>query len=111
MNDIGGQIGTAGYGTSLDRGITKAKLSGDVLLVFPHPAGGQFTNNVTAYRDVAASLAATRGVAFLSLFDYFGGVFTPALQALMADGLVHGKAEFYAEVGQVYRRCIQAMSA
>lgn len=110
LNDIGNQVGVAAYRANLEAIVTTARLSGDVLLVFPHPAGSQFAVNATAYRDAAADIAATRGVAFLSLFDHFGGVFTPALQARMADGLVHGDAAFYAEIGELYRRCIAVMA-
>ncbi|WP_425228633.1 SGNH/GDSL hydrolase family protein [Sphingomonas sp.] len=111
LNDIGGQVAIAAYRTSLQTIVDTARLSGDVLLVFPHPAGSQFAINPAAYRDAAAAQAAASGVAFLSLFDYFGGAFTPALQARMADGLVHGDAAFYAEVGEVYRQCIAVMAA
>ena len=111
LNDIAPGVAIAAYTANLQAIITHAKMSGDVLLVFPHPSGGAFATDAAAYRDAAASLAVGNGVAFLSLFDYFGGVFTPALQARMADGLVHGNADFYAEVAETYRRCIAAMGA
>lgn len=109
LNDTGMQVPVTSYIAALAAIVARARVSGDVLLVFPHPAGGQFATNVTAYRDAAAAFAADQRVAFVSLFDHFGGAFTPALQARMADGLVHGDAGFYAEVGEVYRRCMMAM--
>lgn len=110
LNDIATGVPAATYAVHLQSMIGNARASGDVLLVFPHPAGGPFAN-AAAHRDAAAALAANAGVAFLSLFDHFGGTFTPALQARMADGLVHGNAGFYAEVADLYRRCVLAMAA
>ncbi len=111
LNDVATQVPVATYAANLGSLIDTARASGDVLLVFPHPAGGAFAVGATAYRDAAATVAASRGAAFLSLFDHFGGSFTPALQARMADGLVHGNAGFYAEVADLYRRCLAVMAA
>lgn len=111
LNDISEATPLAAYSAGLQAIIARARLSGDVLMVFPHPAGAQFAVNAALYRDAAAARAASEGVAFLSLFDRFGGAFTPALQARMADGLVHGDAGFYAEVADLYRQCIAAMAA
>lgn len=111
LNDIAETTGTAAYADGLRAILAQARASGDALLVFPHPAGGRFAVDAVAYRDAAAALAAAEGVAFLSLFDHYGGAFTPALQARMADGLVHGDAGFYAEVADLYRRCVAAMAA
>ncbi|WP_375401964.1 SGNH/GDSL hydrolase family protein [uncultured Sphingomonas sp.] len=111
LNDIGAALPPATYRANLRRAVATAKLSGDVLLVFPHPAGEQFAVNAAAYRDTAAALAVDEGVAFLSLFDHYGGAFTPALRARMRDGLVHGDPAFYAEIAELYRRSIRVMAA
>lgn len=90
--------------------VTTAKVSGDVLLLSKYPAGGNYGANQSAANSAIKTLASSNGVACMSLFEYFGSAFTPALAARMADGIVHAKAELYAEEGDVLRRCIQAMA-
>lgn len=110
LNDAAANISSSAYSASLQQLITTAKLSGDVLLVSPHPASTGFASVAaqTGLRDAAKQLAITNSVAYMDFYSYFGS-FTPELQARMFDGLVHGKADLYAEEAQVLRRCIQAM--
>lgn len=110
LNDMNNAVSAASYQASLQALVAKGKASGDVLLAFPHPAAAPYNTNVAALRSAAADVAAASGVAFISLFDHFGGSFTPALQARMFDGAVHGNAGFCAEVAIVYRDCIRAMN-
>jgi hypothetical protein len=110
LNEMGSGGSSSAYSAALQTMIATARLSGDVLLMFPHPSGSPYNNNVATFRNIASGLAVSNSIAFISLYDYFGGTFTPALQARMADGIVHGTAEFYAEVGDVLKQCILAMT-
>jgi hypothetical protein len=91
--------------------ITKAKLTGDVLLVSPNPQNP--TNNSVAnqlfMRDAAAALAVTNSIAYIDLYTYFTD--WPTFAPRSANGLNHPNRGAYAEIAQVYRRCIQAMVA
>ncbi|MGV0964181.1 MAG: SGNH/GDSL hydrolase family protein [Polynucleobacter sp.] len=121
LNDAAQGVSAASYVANLRAIITKARLTGDVLLVTPHFANPSFaaTANQTALRDAAAALAAASGTAAdggaalgCAYFDeqaYFGAWSTIA--ARTADGLVHPNRGMYAEEAQALRRCIQVMSA
>jgi hypothetical protein len=106
LNDMAGGVSTAAYAGSLQTIINTAKLSGDVLLVFPHRCIAPLNNNVANYLVTAAVLAASNTCAFMSLDQYFGGV----VDSRLVDG-AHGSAAFYGEVGDVLKRCISAMVA
>ena len=112
LNDMATGVSLATYVAGLRSIVTAARLSGDVLLVWPYPASPSFAAiaTQTAFRDAAGALAQELNVAFLSLFDYFGGAFGSAYAARLVDGLVHGDAGLYADVGDAYRRCILAMA-
>jgi hypothetical protein len=106
LNDMAGGVSPSAYAASLQTIITTAKATGDVLLMFPHRCIAPLSNNVVNYMATAAALAASNGCAFMSLDQYFGGV----VDARLVDG-GHGNAAFYAEVGDVVKRCITAMVA
>lgn len=113
LNDGAHGVAPQAYATNLQAIVDHAKLSGDVLLVAPHPAADSFASLATqaAMRDAAAAVAADSNVAFLSLFDHFGGTFDAGLAGRMSDGVVHGDAAFYAEIGSLYGRCMRVMAA
>lgn len=92
LNDMfqGRPVGT--YIAELQAIVAAAKAVSDVLLMFPHPAGGGFNAGVAAFHAAAKQLAADIGVAFFSLFEFEGGVFTAAD---MQDGVVHPNAATY----------------
>ncbi|WP_375396520.1 SGNH/GDSL hydrolase family protein [uncultured Sphingomonas sp.] len=111
LNDGSQGVSASAYSSNLQAIVAKAKLSGDVLLVSPHPASSSFSAFAmqTGLRDAAAALAVANGIAYMDLYSYF--VSFAAVQSRLADGFVHPRGEMYAEIGQVYRRCIQAMAA
>lgn len=84
---------------------------GNVLWVFPSIAGGNYSANVTAYHPAAKSAAASLGVPFLSLYEYYGPTFTSAIQARTFDGIVHPKAEYSAEQTGLWKQAIDLMVA
>ncbi|RYF03713.1 MAG: hypothetical protein EOO77_30645, partial [Oxalobacteraceae bacterium] len=109
LNNMNGNNPVANYRTDLQAIITAAKISGDVLLLFPHPAGGNYNQNVAGYHAAAKQLAADNGVAFFSLYEYLGGAFTTSLGNRMFDGIVHPNAELYAEIGARITDAIKLM--
>lgn len=110
LNDMNTGVSADAYRASLLTIITAAKISGDVLLLFPHPASGSFNNNVAAFHAAAKQLAADQGIAFFSIYEYLGAAFTSALAARMFDGAAHPKAELYAEIGQRITDAIKRMA-
>lgn len=98
--------------TYLQAMIDKGKLTGDVLLVSPHEAKPAFFSLATqaTLRQADSEVAATNGIAYLSLADYFGSYTAMDAAGYFVD-TVHLTQAAYAIVGQVYRRCIQAMAA
>lgn len=92
LNDLAQGIPAATITANLQLIITTAKVSGDVLLMFPQPAAAPFNNNVTAVHAAVKQLAVDNGIAFFSLFEFEGGVFTASD---MQDANVHPKAATY----------------
>ena len=110
LNDMAAGVTTSAFTTNLQTIITKAKVSGDVLLVFPTPAGGSYNTGVADFNTAAKNLAASNGIPFLSLYEYYG-LFTSTFGARLFDGAVHPKADLYAEIAGLYRTMINAMVA
>lgn len=110
LNDMNTGVSADSYRANLLTIITAAKISGDALLVFPHPASGAFNNNVAAFHAAAKQLATDQGIAFFSIYEYLGAAFTSALAARMFDGAAHPKAELYAEIGQRITDAIKRMA-
>lgn len=106
LNDMASGVSTTAFSGSLQTIITTAKATGDVLLMFPHRCIAPLSNNVANYMAAAAALAASNACAFMNLDQYFGGV----VDVRLVDG-GHGNAAFYAEVGDVAKRCVTAMVA
>ncbi|GGB18914.1 hypothetical protein GCM10011380_05590 [Sphingomonas metalli] len=109
LNDMAAAVAATDYATGLASIVEAAKASGDVLLVFPPPAAGDYNRNVVAMRDAAAGVAAKAGIAFFSLYDYYGP-FSSTLAARMADGEVHPRAEFAAEIAGLLRDALRRMA-
>jgi lysophospholipase L1-like esterase len=109
LNDMAGGVGASSYAGALSAIVTAARLSGDVLLVFPPSASGNYNRDVAAFRDAAAGVARDAGVAFLSLYDHFGP-FDAAMAARMADGEVHPNAQFAADIAAVIHRALRLMA-
>lgn len=109
LNDMNVGTPTADYARNLKTIVDGARASGDVLLVFPPPAAGNYNRDVALYRDAAAGVAAIAGVAFLSLYDYYGP-FSTVIAARMADGLVHPDAAFAADIAGVIGQALRRMA-
>lgn len=112
LNDMAGGRSTAAYAADLQTMITTAKLSGDVLLMVPHPAAPSVAPLATqaAFNTAARNVAASNGVALFSLFDHYGGAFDTAFAARMFDGIVHPAAQAYAEFAALDKAVLQAMN-
>lgn len=108
INDMNGSVGASTFAANLHTIIARAKLSGDVLLCFPHANQSLSDATYQAYNAAAKAQAVSDGVAFMSFYEYFGA-YNSALGARTADG-THPLAAMAAEIGQVARRCIQAMA-
>ncbi len=109
LNDMAVGTGAGAYGNNLRAIVDTAKQSGDVLLLFPTPAGGTYNDQVMAYRDAAAAVAAEKTVAFFSLYDHYGP-FDAAMAARMFDGQVHPGAALLAEIADRIRQALQRMA-
>ena len=96
------------YQAALQSMVTKAKLSGDVLIVFPPPATSPYNNSVATYLATAAGVASSNNVSFMSLYDYYAGV---ADTSRFADAQVHPTAAFNVEVAGVLKQAVMAMVA
>ena len=107
LNEMGQGSSVATYQAALQAMVTRGKVSGDVLLVFPYPAAAPYNTNVASYLAAAASVASSSGVSFMSLYDYYSGIVDTSR---FSDALVHGKAIFYAEVAGVLKQAITAMN-
>lgn len=92
LNDMYGGAPISTYTANLQTIITAAKASGDILLMFPHPAGGAFNTNVAAFHAAARQVAVTNGIAFFSLNEFEGGVFA---SSAMQDAVVHPTVATY----------------
>jgi lysophospholipase L1-like esterase len=97
INDAGGAVSVASYTAALQGEITRAKTTGDVILVNAVPTNGV---DKTAYRQAQYSLADTNDVPLLDLDDRWGhgyepmntyGMFYPADSA-------HPSASGYADI-------------
>jgi lysophospholipase L1-like esterase len=113
INDQNGNVALNTYTANLQKIITTAKISGDVLLVFPHPivpnAGTSFTQQ--QYHDAAKALAVSNGISFLSLYEYFGGAAgVSAVSARTHDG-VHPHDDLYADIATAMKQAIDLMRA
>lgn len=108
-NDMNNGVSVTTYTAALQAIIDTVKQTGDPLLVFPSPAGGSYYSNASAFHDAAKSLAASEGIAFLSLYDHYGSTFTPTIQARTFDGIVHQKAEYAAEQAGLIRQAFNRM--
>ena len=109
INDGANGFSNAQTTTNLQAIIDAARLSGDVLLATPHPINPANVPdaNQSARNAAIVSLAAAQGVPCIDLRAYFGSY--AAISSRMPDG-VHPSAEMAAEIGSVYRQCIQAMA-
>ncbi len=108
LNEMAQGASVATYQAALQAMVTRAKTSGDALLVFPYPAATPYNNGVAAFKAAAAGVASGSGISFMSLYDYYGGVVDTAR---FSDAVVHGNAAFYGEVAAVLKRAVMAMAA
>ena len=107
LNEMGQGSSVATYQAALQAMVTRGKVSGDVLLVFPYPAAAPYNTNVASYLVAAAGVASSSGVSFMSLYDHYSGIVDTSR---FSDSLVHGKPAFYAEVAGVLKQAIMAMN-
>ena len=110
LNDMASGASVSSCETALRALIAAGRISGDVLVVFPHPGGSQFGNNVTSFHATTKAVCSELNVTLFSLYEYFGSAFTPAFAARMYDGVVHPKRECYAEIGQRISEAIKRMA-
>ena len=110
LNDMNGGVSVSTYTANLQAIITQAKVSGDVLLIFPTPASGNYNNNVSAFDAAAQSLAASNGIPYFSLYQYYGP-WTSAFGTRQFDGIVHPKAALYAEIAGLEQQALNLMLA
>ena len=104
FNDMNQGVSAAAHSASLGALVDKQRAHGDVLLVGAWRGGSASFNNADI-RAATASVAAAKGVAFIDLDAYYGGAVPPN----MYDA-VHRSAAGYADVADVYRRCMIAMT-
>ena len=110
LNDMNTNVAVADYKSALQSIVADAQKSGDVLMLFPTPSGGNYNNNVSAFNDAAKSVASAAGVPFFSLWEYYGP-WTSAFGARQADGVVHPNTALYAEIAGLVKSAIDSMVA
>lgn len=112
LNDSNAGVSTATYAANLQKLIAKAKLSGDVLVLWANSANpSTFLSEALqdSYRDTAKAAAATAGVAFGDHRAAFGN--WAVVGSRSADNTVHPNRAFYADIEAYDWLCIQAMVA
>jgi len=110
LNDMNTNVAVADYKSALQSIVADAQKSGDVLMLFPTPSGGNYNNNVSAFNDAAKSVASAAGVPFFSLWEYYGP-WTSTFGARQADGVVHPNTALYAEIAGLVKSAIDSMIA
>jgi lysophospholipase L1-like esterase len=113
INDQNTNVPLSTYTSALQSMITQGKASGDVLLIAPHPftPNAGTTNTQQQFNDAAKALAASNGIAFFSLYEYFGGAAAvPTISARTHDG-VHPNAGLYADIATAMKQAIDMMRA
>lgn len=68
-NESNTGVSTATYKANMQTLITKAKLSGDAVLINRHPASGGYATNQVAQNTANYELAATNGLAVVDVYD------------------------------------------
>jgi hypothetical protein len=104
FNDMNQGVSAAAHGASVGAIIDTQKAHGDVLVVGAWRGSSAAFDNADI-RAATAAVAAAKGVAFIDLDAHYGAAVPPA----MYDA-VHRTAAGYADVADVYRRCMMAMA-
>lgn len=111
LNEMHGNQPVANLTNAISAFVTATRASGDPLIIFPHPTDPTYNNGLTAsYHSAVKSQCSTLGVAFLSLYEYYGSAYDATFAPRLRDG-IHPMAPLYAEIAGIEKQALLAMAA
>lgn len=104
-NEAGNAVTPATYSTNMSALIDKFITTANVMLLTPIPLG---STDLAPYRQALYSLAATKGVPVLDLFDRWVNADAADALGMYSDAKIHPSATGYADIGLAVARVLGA---